>query len=347
MTMKPTDKFTTPRPAPVPIESSSVRRVGTAPLHLQHKRSARSLSPASGWTFSPRKLFSRKSSSSSLRDRGQSPTPDDERNPRAGEGSRSRDISPESLRRFLVDDLPEEEYQASDRPVIAIPEDIVEENEDDDNFATSAVSESLQFTGLSPPPQRSLTPSPSSTAIASLTDVLASVPAAPTRPPPSIPMAMAVPQSRFSFSDASFYSPQSPRSPGSNSLPSFYHSDDEDDEDLPARYEDFVPLSGAAAVGSPTSNADSFARNLTATLSTYSLPQTSDQPGKLSLVVPSSLSHHTALGSPAIVARGNGADDVPVGNTSLLTSPIPNSGLDDLMNELGWMADVIRGKSIS
>jgi hypothetical protein len=29
---------------------------------------------------------------------------------------------------------------------------------------------------------------------------------------------------------------------------------------------------------------------------------------------------------------------------SLLTSPIPNSGLDDLWNELGWMSEVIRNK---
>ncbi|KAM7196036.1 hypothetical protein V8F20_007230 [Naviculisporaceae sp. PSN 640] len=378
MTMKPADKFVTPRPPPptmMPTAESPARRVGTAPLHLQHKRSARSLSPA-GWTFSPRKLFTRKGSSSSLKDRGQSPTPEDERNPRAGEGSRSRDISPESLRRFLVDDLPEEEYTiqpSSDRPAIAIPEDIVEENEDDDNFATSAVSENLLFTGLSPPPQRSLSPSPASTAtLVPPTAAPTSVPAAPTRPPPSIPVAVpsagvvAVPQSqsRFSFSDSnsSMYSPQSPRSPGSNSLPSFYHSDDEDDEDTPAQYEDYAPLSplgGGIGIGGVD-----LARNLNATLSTYSLPQSSDHPNamqkqkqhqaaeKLSLVVPPSAFDrgHThkhlntnTLGSPALVARGSGADEVPLGNNNLLlTSPIPNSGLDDLINELGWMADIIR-----
>ncbi|KAK4211957.1 hypothetical protein QBC37DRAFT_203712 [Rhypophila decipiens] len=353
MTMKPADKFVTPRPPPSVPSESTAHRVGTAPMHLQHKRSARSLSPA-GWTFSPRKLFTRKSSSTSLKDRGQSPTPTelDERNPRAGEGSRSRDISPESLRRFLVDDnIPEEEYApASDRPAIAIPEDIVEENEDDDNFATSAtVSESLPFTGLSPPPQRSLSPSPAPTIVA-LNDAL-SVPAAPTRPPPSVPIAAA----RFSLSEnSSLYSPQSPRSPGSNSLPSFYHSDDEDDDDyyIPApQHEDYAPLSPLGCGGTDSMAA----RNLDATLSTYSLPQTSDpnqqqkKQEKLSLVVPPSSSfsnnHRNTLGSPALVARGNGADEVPQmgsNNLLLLTSPIPNSGLDDLIHELGWMADIIR-----
>ncbi|KAK3322462.1 hypothetical protein B0H66DRAFT_554427 [Apodospora peruviana] len=365
MTMNPADKFVTPRPPPpVPSETSTMRRVGSAPLFVQHKRSARSLSPASGWTFSPRKLFSRKTSSSSLKDRCQSPSPEDERSSRAGEGSqgsRSRDISPESLRRFLVDDLPqEEEYQVTDRPAIAIPEDIVEENEDDDNFATSAVSETLAFGGLSPPPApRSMSPSPSPTVVSLAATLLATPagPAPPTRPPPCVPQQQLSPivaQSRFSFSDASFYSHNSPRSPGSNSLPSFYHSDDEEDEDFVAGQDedDYLALSCSFGITSPTSDADSFARNLTATLSTYSLPQSSADhhqqggAGKLSVVVPSG-HHQSSLGSPAVVARGGTDDALPMGNTSLLTSPIPNSGLDDLMNELGWMADVIRGKSIS
>ncbi|KAK4169318.1 hypothetical protein QBC43DRAFT_60324 [Cladorrhinum sp. PSN259] len=150
-TMDPAAKFTAPKPAVGPTVD---RRVGTAPHH-QHKRSARSISPASGW----RKLFSRKASSSSLKTMASSQQ-DDERgflSSSRSEGSRSRDISPESLRRFLVDDAP-----ISEEPAVVIPEDIVEENEDDDdnNFATSAVSETMQFTGLSPPPARAMSPSP-------------------------------------------------------------------------------------------------------------------------------------------------------------------------------------------
>jgi len=329
-TMNPSDKFITPRPAPVPPETPGFRRIGTAP-QLLHKRSARSMSPGSGWAFSPRKLFSRKASSSSLLADAETPQWDDERSLRSSEGSRSRDISPDSLRRFLSDEpLPTEDPDALEWPSIAIPEDIVEENEDDDNFATSAVSESLQYTALSPPPtQRSFSPSLSSTVgDGHIAKPDRPVPAPPTRSAPEVPQlevtAPQAPLSRFSFSDASFYSQHSPQSPDSTSLPSFYHSEDEDDELFSTSEEESVTL---PSIESTVGACASFMRDLDAALSTYSLPQSSapDLEGKLSVVT----SHGT---------------DVPVGNSPLLTSPIPNSGLEELVNELGWMADVIRGK---
>ncbi|KAK0621150.1 hypothetical protein B0T17DRAFT_495008 [Bombardia bombarda] len=348
-TMNPADKFIKPRPVPsVPVEPPLVQRVDTAPARLNHKRSARSLSPGS-WAFSPRKLFTRKASSSSLKDRAQSPPLEDDRSIKSTEGSRSRDISPESLRRFLSDTPTEEEHRTNDhRPAIIIPEDIVEENEDDDNFATSALSENLPFTGLSPPPtQRSTTPSPPST-IVSLSNPLPkasvvepqtekTVPAAPTRPPPPVPHALSVtvpgPQSYFSFSDYGIFSHNSPKSPGSNSLPSFYHSEDDEEEDVSAYDGD---------VRKPQTLAK---RNFDATLSTYSLPRSSLQDD--AAVKLGSSVVNVASASPTIVARGDGTDDVvpfQVGNTSsLLTSHIPNSGLDNLLSELGWMANVIRG----
>ncbi|KAK0646414.1 hypothetical protein B0T16DRAFT_413377 [Cercophora newfieldiana] len=345
-TMNPSDKFITPRAAPTP--PTGFRRIGTAPQLALHKRSARSMSPGSGWAFSPRKLFSRKASSSSLvADAEAASTWEDERSVRSSEGSRSRDISPDSLRRFLSDDtLATEEPESSDWPSIAIPEDIVEENEDDDNFATSAVSESLQYTALSPPPtQRCFSPSISSTvgdAQTAPTEPDRPAPAPPTRSPPEVPQLEAAapvpqpqPQSRFSFSDASFYSQNSPQSPDSHSLPSFYHSEDEDDELFITNDEEAITLPG---IESTVNARSSFVRDLDAALSTYSLPQlsTPDAAGKLSVVT------QPPVGSPALVARDG--TDVPVGNTTLLTSPIPNSGLEELVNELGWMADVIRGK---
>jgi len=344
-TMNPADKFATPRPAPVPSESSTTfRRIGSAPRLLSHKRSARSLSPGSGWSFSPRKLFSRKPSSSSL------VTDDlqswDDRSIRS-EGSRSRDISPESLRRFLVQDpLPMDEPEPVDRPAIAIPEDIVEEIEDDDNFATSAVSETQAFTGLSPPPtQRSNTSSPTPPAVIAIdedanapwaSEPEQSAPAPPTRPPPMVPQLDLVPEpvphSRFSFSDASFCSQLSPQSPDSNSPPSFYHSEDEDDEITSSNEEESVALPGILSTMGARS---SFVRDLDAALSTYSLPPPpTHETEKLRVVT------ETASGDAALLA----SDGVVGGNTSLLTSPIPNSGLEDLVTELGWMADVIRGK---
>ena len=74
------------------------------------------------------------------------------------EGTRTRDISPESLRRFLVDDAPTSRPGSDHRPhCLTIPEDIAEEvDDDDDNFATSATSESspVYTTRLSPPPSQ-------------------------------------------------------------------------------------------------------------------------------------------------------------------------------------------------
>jgi len=87
----------------------------------------------------------------------------------ASECSRARDFSPESLRRFLASDdtvtpapccpmtplaTPEDQLI---RPALVIPEDIAEENEDDENFAVSAVvadGGSYFPTSLSPPPSR-------------------------------------------------------------------------------------------------------------------------------------------------------------------------------------------------
>lgn len=318
--MDPASKFVTPRPAPTVPETS--RRIGSAPLRAQHqKHPSRSLSPGS-WSFSPRKLFSRKSSSSSLKD-AQTIRAEDERSVRS-EGSRSRDISPESLRRFLVDDSPlDEEHEVNDRPAIDIPEDIAEENEDDDNFATSAVSETMQFTGLSPPPKRAMSPSPPATVV-SLARADPPAPAAPTRSPPQVPRLDtaqdAIKPSRFSVSTTAS-SQQVADSPDCGSPPAFYHSEDEyEDEELPGI---------DAAAGQTTTNP--FARNLTAALSAYSLPRTAGTEGcKLSVVT----------GKTEVVDGG-------ATGTSLLSSPIPDSGLDDLVSELGWMAGMIRGNHVA
>ncbi|KAL2136327.1 hypothetical protein VTI74DRAFT_4361 [Chaetomium olivicolor] len=270
-TMDPASKFLAPRPAPPPPEQP--RRLGTALPRLQHQK--RSPSPAASWIFSPRKLFSRKSSSSSLRETATTATPlsrsEDERSLRS-EGSRSRDISPESLRRFLVEDAPldhhlhQEHDDTTPRTTIAIPEDIVEENEDDDNFATSAASESMpEFGGLyPPPPQRALSasmPTPPSSPYLTVP-----APAMPTRAPPRAPTLETANLHQSSFPISALCSPPS-RSPDLVSLPGFDHSDvddgDDDDDDL-----------GDEALPAPAAGANPFARNLTATLSTYSLPRT-------------------------------------------------------------------------
>lgn len=343
-TMNPASKFVSPRVAPTPPEPA--RRLGTAPLRMQQqKRPARSPSPSSRWMFSPRKLFSRKSSSSSLRD-VQALQAEDERSLRS-EGSRSRDISPESLRRFLVDDAPldHEHEDNNSRPAIYIPEDIVEENEDDDNFATSAVSETLQFTGLSPPP-RAHSPAAARPYL--------TAPAAPTRPPPRLPTLATTTttttlQTSFqtNFPLSALYTQSFPRSPDdAASLPGFDLSDDDEDEDEDDEEEEDVDTTAPSSSSPSAKQANPFARNLTAALSTYSLPRTAGtENGKL------------AVGSAAGAAgmgqqqqqreQGQSVAGVEAGMSSLmLSNPIPDAGLGDLVSELGWMAEVIRGEYV-
>ncbi|KAK3296149.1 uncharacterized protein B0H64DRAFT_164456 [Chaetomium fimeti] len=331
-TMDPASKFISPRPAPTPPEPA--RRLGTAPLRMPPQtRPSRSPSPSSRWHFSARKLFSRKSSSSSLKDM-QIPQAEYERAPRS-EGSRSRDISPESLRRFLADDAPlEHEHEDTNGPAIDIPEDIVEENEDDDNFATSAVSETMQFTGLSPPPPRAVSPA---TTIASIDNAelpaspYLTIPAAPTRTPPRLPTLnttlAAKPHPSFPLSALC------PESPDSTSPPGFYLSDaEDDDEDLEddeaANDEDQDVLgSGAAQI-----QKNPFARNIAATLSTYSLPRTAGTDA-------------AKLAAPAAAAAAAAAgQQSAVSGSLMLTSPIPDAGLGELVSELGWMAGAIGGR---
>ena len=349
-TMNPNDKFTTPRAAPSPPPTPGPARLPTAPTMLQHRRSARSLSPSPNWMFSPRKLFSRKSSSSSLRE-VRSPTfPGEEpRSCSRASSSRSRDMSPESLRRFLVDDY-EDEIDIAERPSIAIPEDIAEEFEDDDNFATSAASETQPVTVLSPPPmQRAFSSHSQSSTATELardragTPALAfQIPTAPTRTAPTVPfpeVEAACYQSRFSIDSSVCSEDDAPHSPESPSLPSFYYSESEDEDTLSANEYATLSLPPPATTHAQTHPA--IARNLEATLSTYSLPKATVDEGKSTANTQLSLE---TFGSPALVAR-NG-NDVPLGNTSLLTSPIPDSGLEELVNELSWMADIISGKAI-
>ncbi|MBE3047450.1 hypothetical protein IMZ48_34045 [Candidatus Bathyarchaeota archaeon] len=157
MTMNPREKYTTPRPAP----NASLAPLPASAHLLRHQSSSRSLSPSPSW----RRFFRRSP------DRASTPTPevevevsvpeDDARSVRSyASGTRSRDISPESLRRFLRDDSPE---PAGEGPaVMVIPEDVEEdgEGEDDENFA-SAGPEGVFPTGLAPPPfKRAISPSP-------------------------------------------------------------------------------------------------------------------------------------------------------------------------------------------
>ncbi|KAH8843230.1 hypothetical protein MCOR27_001955 [Pyricularia oryzae] len=262
MTLNPADKFIAPRAAPPVPMAIPFSRVGTSaasvpnPDQRSRSSSKRPVSPTPAWPWSPRKLFSRSNSKSSLRKENDTdeteaetistPIPsviDDERTVRSSSrgSSRSRDMSPESLRRFLSDDVPAEATPDTntERLELAIPDDIVEENEDDDNFATSARSESIPyFTVLSPPPSQR-------------TFASQSRPETPSLSPPSL-------------------SPEifSPHSAASNDIPSFYHSDDEgesEDDDFT-----FRPLQTVVEINA---DSDSFGQSLMSAFAGYSLPE--------------------------------------------------------------------------
>ncbi|KAJ9132551.1 hypothetical protein NKR23_g11151 [Pleurostoma richardsiae] len=366
-TMDPATRFVTPRPPP-PVPEVREVRLATSPASLKHKRSARSLSPSPNWSWSPRRLFSRKASSRSLSSRdGERPVEQDNRpQPPPAEDpygrppsarSHTRALSPELLRRFLSDDalVVLDPNEHAERPAISIPEDIAEEHEDDDNFATSAASESLPPTVLSPPPfKRAFSDStvvqlPKSSRSENFMKPFQASPAPtaiphekPTRAPPAIPvekpaMELCIPRSHFSFSSASSLesAASSPQTP--DDLPPFYHSEDDADEDvlscLDGEAFPFPPLQGLLGSQADTS--------VQAAFSGYSLPRSSldNQDKVMAQDVGDAAS---ASRSPAVMARsGTG---VPTGSSSLLAVPV-DAGLDDFANDLGWMADVIRGKN--
>jgi hypothetical protein len=364
-TMDPQDKFTTPRPAPaVPITFGP--RLGTsAGIRLNHKASSRSLSPAPtpGWTGKARRLFGLRPSSRSS-DRGQTPDSvetedtvsyassgqrlDGTRSTTPSESNRSRDLSPESLRRFLSDDKPLSQPTTAQSQKLTIPDDIVEEAEDDENFATSAVSESVPFTTLSPPPfQRSLSsPSVTGTQNASsatvVPDVTTDVPKSVCRDDlaldevrrgsltsftlvvpsphlscPTASSAVASPTSSSLGSPNNNFSFFEEMTPVNNNF-SFFDELAEDDDRASAIYDEGL-------------DAEYGQRTFTG----YSLPKSNLENQK---DLPLGTTTQTFESSPLVARTDNG---LPVGPTSLLALKGIDAGLDDLVSEISWIANAI------
>ena len=160
MTMNPRDKYTTPRPAP---RAPAIPHLPASSHILRHRASSRSLSPSPSW----RRFFRRSP------EPPRTATPEvvepsvpedsnlDARSFRSfGSGSRSRDISPESLSRFLRDETPAVEEGAGPA-VMVIPEEEDEADadaDDDDNFASEMP---WPAGGLAPPPFRRAVSAPS------------------------------------------------------------------------------------------------------------------------------------------------------------------------------------------
>ncbi|KAH6975939.1 hypothetical protein BKA56DRAFT_633299 [Ilyonectria sp. MPI-CAGE-AT-0026] len=349
MTMDPESKFVTPRPTPSAMADNATLRLGSSPL-LNHKSSSRSLSPAPAW----KRFFSRKVTSRDD-ERGRSPVR--ESNPRSvpddsdvrcttpSEGTRTRDISPESLRRFLSDDVPSRPgSNLSVRPTLVIPDETPEENDndedndDDDNFATSAVSENPAYTtGLTPPPFRRTASSESVGRVINSR----SLTLMPTRPSnltvyetQEVPASAVIPSrpkletSRLTLSTSSSYfaSPVSPQYPDEDAQAFYYDLTDDEDDMLSSNNSDIISFQPTASTSTKTESYEC-----------YSLPEPEEKRSKI--VGPQST--YAKINSPTLLSRAH--VDLSVNGSNLLGSPIDN-GLDDFANELSWIVDVIGNK---
>ncbi|KAI8957542.1 hypothetical protein F5Y11DRAFT_82928 [Daldinia sp. FL1419] len=361
-TMDPRDRFMTPRPAP-PVPSLPDLRLGlgsSPAMSLVHKRSARSLSPAPSWKGAARRFFARKKAHHVDSDAGSETEVeshydgevrhlDEPRSTTPSGSARSHDISLETLERFLSDDLPQA-VPVAEPSRLYIPDEIVEENEDDDNFATSAVSETAPFTMLSPPPfQRSLSSSSARDYNVSTATIIPPLTKQDkiTLDPISVPSATAdmklddVPRSHFSFSttSSSFASTSSPQSIESRDLNQFSFFDESDDE-----REDTFPTENEPFAVQGTRRSSNVGRSIRkhsdSPITGYSLPQSTMHDEK---PLDTSRISTTALGTDLVARLDSG---VGLGNTELLTRPSIDSGLDDLVSDMGWMADVIQPKFI-
>ncbi|KAF9769604.1 hypothetical protein IL306_012946 [Fusarium sp. DS 682] len=341
-TMNPESKYITPRPAPSVPANHFPYRVGSSPS-LNHKSSSRSLSPApAAW----KRLFGRKVNSTED-ERGRSPIRNDlsstakdidDRCTTPSDGTRTRDISPESLRRFLSDDVPRPGSNLSERPSLVIPEDAVEDNDndDDDNFATSAASDGQSYvTHLSPPPFKRTISSESVRSDAANPSSLPLIPSQPSKKDllevkgvpasavlPSRPRleSLRVPNSRINPATSFFLSPATPNFPEDEGTNFFDLTDDEDDV-VSSNNSDIVAFQSVPGMAPTT---DSF--------ECYSLPESQEHGHK----IVESQSAYAKVNSPSLLSRGDSGN--------FLGAPIDN-GLDDFAAELGWMVDVIGSKA--
>ncbi|KAI8950884.1 hypothetical protein F4801DRAFT_315234 [Xylaria longipes] len=349
-TMDPVDRFTAPRP-PAVVSNRRELRIASASSILP-KRAPRSVSPAPSWTGTARRFLGlkshnrdqepdrgRKSALRQVEDVSEEREPSVEARSVTPSGSiRSRDLSPESLRKFLSDDLPSSSANTEPTPSLSIPDDIEEEtedNDDDENFATTlvcTVSESAHFTNLSPPPfQRGgLSAPPASHSSIATVENLELSPAVEKKRP-GRPAKLNIPRSHSaaSMASSSMASAASPKSNISKGQSQFSFFDDSDEDEEPTLLGDMKE--------------DKIVHTeleLRAPITSYSLPCTStDNQKHLN-------TNHVlqSLESPALVARNDNV--VPVDSGNFFGLPNVHIGLDDLVGDANWMNDVIRQKDI-
>jgi hypothetical protein len=354
MTMNPADKFVAPRPPPPPPSMSLRHRATTAPT-LPPPRSARSVSPrADKW--SPRSFFGLRSPSYDHDSRGRSSSESSKSAPRSISIASTtsnrktsiveiRDVSPQPPRRSPRAISPPRSLQRKRSSTLMVPDEMVDDAEDDDNFASQSNLGALYdrgiFTQLSPPPS-SLRSSPartppmlspitigsfkSSSRSNSISKPLPELPEESVSPQsihmPTIVAVAEIPRSHFSVSTIS----TSVGSPSESSFAFNISSTPEtnEEEDLVADSE-----SGDELAYSPiTDQSDGQA------FTGYSLPedqysseQTLQKDASYTQITPRT----TFGGAPNISSRA----ETDLGNMS---------ALEELLSEVGYLGDFIVGK---
>ncbi|KHN97657.1 uncharacterized protein MAM_04672 [Metarhizium album ARSEF 1941] len=273
----------------------------------------------------------------------------DSRPTSSSDGRRTRDISPESLRRLLVEDLPLPPPTVPSSPprALDIPRALAEDvDDDDDNFATSAISETQVFaTRLSPPPfQRCV-----SSDATPQTNTNSSPPTLAIRPASShqgreLNKSEAVkegsPRPRKldtavtsqcgcspSISSTAFNTPMSPQSLAEE-LPPFYDSNDDDDV-LSSNDGDCLAYGSHAA----SSTKESFKG--------YSLPRHAEENKSTDGSYSKMIGFHTTTAIPKALES-----TVPISGTNFLNGPIDTGlGPDDFVNELDLLVGGIVNKN--
>jgi len=172
-TMNPADKFMTPRAPPAPPATSRLR---TAPSQLLKKRSARSVSPGTPRSpWSPKSIFGlrspsppqesdRRGRSTSLASSNSSLPSLNSRLEERKSLTRSRNASPVARRIPSREPSPLRQFTSPEplynmASTLVIPDEIAEDDEDDENFASDAtrlsILEKAILTPLAPPPTMS------------------------------------------------------------------------------------------------------------------------------------------------------------------------------------------------
>lgn len=335
-TMNPLDRYLPAKTASQLQPELLSQRLRTAShILVNRQQSSRSPSPTHSW----KRFFSKRLASSLDGERGRPVSRDDDasiftvessydhhgRCDTPSEGTRTRDISPESLRRFLCEDLPSRPGSNLDirpPPVDISAEDIIiEEEDDDDNFATTSTTTTLETTlsfatGLSPPPSHRRPNCNRTTErrnlFGSYRNDLPRLNTAPTSQP-----AAAEPIVAAKFSLTSTISP-------SDDVPPFYDSNDEDDNHSNAEEDATLYSMGDTSASTRISFVG------------YSLPRPTYGPKVEPTATPCS-PKFTSINSPQLLATGTQPSNT---RANILGTTI-EVGLDDFASELGWMVDAI------